>query len=410
MPMTAIPDPHALTVIRRAYARQILLRAGALGDVTLKDAFAAVPRERFLGSGPWRLAWRGGYRDCPAQADLVYQDALFALAEERGVNNGEPSLHAAWMHAVQPRRGKRALMVGAGAGYYAAILAELVERDGQVLAIEHDPQLAEAARVNLAPWPQAKVEHGDGALWPRGPVDVVYICASCERPAAPWLDRLAVRAAARPRQRKSERAVTGDVVENLLATCWLNRPQDLRDHALILVAFASGGRRRSEVAALRVEDVVAEPDVPADPADPNSARLPCRRLRLGRTKATDADEDASAFLIGAPVRALDAWLQHARITSGPVFRRIDQWENILPEALTGQGVNLILKRRIAMAGLDPQLYSAHGLRSGFLTEAARQGVPLPEAMAQSQHRSVQQAARCYNDAERRMGRAARLLG
>ncbi len=90
--------------------------------------------------------------------------------------------------------------------------------------------------------------------------------------------------------------------------------------------------------------------------------------------------------------------------------RIDQWENIRAEALTGQGVNLILKRRIKMAGLDPALYSAHGLRSGFLTEAARQGVPLPEAMAQSQHKSVQQAARYYNDHERRMGKAARLLG
>jgi integrase len=222
--------------------------------------------------------------------------------------------------------------------------------------------------------------------------------------------RLAVRAAARPRQRKSERAVTGDVVAKLLATCWLNRPQDLRDRALILTAFASGGRRRSEVAALRVEDVVVEADVPADPSDPHSPRLPCRRIRLGRTKTTDADEDASAFLIGQPVAALEAWLAHAKIATGPIFRRIDQWENILPHALTGQGVNLILKRRIRMAGLDPQLYSAHGLRSGFLTEAARQGVPLPEAMAQSQHRSVQQAARYYNDQERRMGRAARLLG
>jgi integrase len=222
--------------------------------------------------------------------------------------------------------------------------------------------------------------------------------------------RLAVRAAARPRQRKSERAVTGDVVEKLLATCWLGRPQDLRDRALILTAFASGGRRRSEVAALRVEDIVAEADVPANPADPHLSRLPCRRLRLGRTKTTDADADASAYLIGEPVRALDAWLAHAKIASGPIFRRVDQWETILPAALTGQGVNLILKRRIKMAGLDPTLYSAHGLRSGFLTEAARQGVPLPEAMAQSQHKSVQQAARYYNDQERRMGRAARLLG
>jgi integrase len=222
--------------------------------------------------------------------------------------------------------------------------------------------------------------------------------------------RLAVRAAARPRQRKSERAVTGDIVTRLLATCWLGRPQDLRDAALILTAFASGGRRRSEIASLRVEDVVVEADVPADPTDPHSPRLPCLRIRLGRTKTTQADEDASAFLIGQPVEALEAWIKHAKITAGAIFRRIDQWENILPQTITGQGVNLILKRRIEMAGLDPALYSAHGLRSGFLTEAARQGVPLPEAMAQSQHKSVSQAARYYNDAERRMGRAARLLG
>jgi integrase len=226
---------------------------------------------------------------------------------------------------------------------------------------------------------------------------------------------LSVRAAARPRQRKSEKAVTGDIVSKLIETCWLNRPQDLRDRALLLVGFSSGGRRRSEIAGLRIEDVIIEPDVPTIPREtvsplPSAATLPCRRIRLGRTKTTDADEDADVFIIGAPVAALDAWLAFAKITSGPVFRRIDQWENIRSEALTGQGVNLILKRRIAMAGLDPTSFSAHGLRSGFLTEAARQGVPLPEAMAQSQHTSVQQASRYYNDAERRLGRAARLLG
>lgn len=201
--------------------------------------------------------------------------------------------------------------------------------------------------------------------------------------------------------------MTGDVVAKLLASCWLNRPQDLRDRALILTAFASGGCGRSKVAGLPVEDIVVEADVAADPGSPG---LPCRRLRLGRTETTDADQDAHAHRIGEPVRALEAWLMHAKIASGPVFRRVDPWENILPEALAGQGVSLILKRRIAMAGLDASLYSAHGLRSGFLTEAARQGVPLPEVMAQSQHRSLQQAARCYNDAERRMGRATRLSG
>ena len=61
-----------------------------------------------------------------------------------------------------------------------------------------------------------------------------------------------------------------------------------------------------------------------------------------------------------------------------------------------------------MAGLEPDAFSAHGLCAGYLTEAARQGVALPEARQQSQHRSVQQAASYYNEAERAQGRAARL--
>ena len=71
---------------------------------------------------------------------------------------------------------------------------------------------------------------------------------------------------------------------------------------------------------------------------------------------------------------------------------------------------MILKRRIAEAGLvAPMLFSAHGLRSGYLTETARRGISLPEAMQQSQHRSVQQASRYYNESERQLGRAARLI-
>lgn len=71
--------------------------------------------------------------------------------------------------------------------------------------------------------------------------------------------RLAVSASARPKKRKSERAVTRDVIARLLATCVLHRLVDVRDRALLLAAFASGGRRRSEVAALRVTDRAARP-------------------------------------------------------------------------------------------------------------------------------------------------------
>lgn len=227
-------------------------------------------------------------------------------------------------------------------------------------------------------------------------------------PAIRTAVRLAVRASARPRQRKSKRAVTRDVLDRLLATCASDRLSDTRDLALLLAAFGSGGRRRSEIARLRVEQLSEEAPVLRDPDDPDSPRLPCLAITLGKTKTAAADEDARVLIVGRPVEALRDWLERANISKGAVFRAIDRWEGLSERALSPQAVNLILKRRCAQAGLDPLAFSAHGLRSGYLTEAAHNGVPLPAAMAQSQHRSVQQAARYYNEADRQRSKAARL--
>ncbi|OCP18236.1 MULTISPECIES: tyrosine-type recombinase/integrase [unclassified Ensifer] len=221
--------------------------------------------------------------------------------------------------------------------------------------------------------------------------------------------RLAVRASVRPRQRKSKKAVTADVLAQLLLACAGEGLVSLRDRALLLTAFASGGRRRSEIAGLRVEDLTGEEPVRGDPNDENAPPLPCLSIRLGRTKTTTSNDDQHVILIGRPVSALKRWLEEAGITEGPLFRRIDQWGNVDWRPLTPQSVNLILKRRCKDAGLDPALFSAHGLRSGYLTEAANRGIPLPEAMQQSLHKSVTQAARYYNDAERKQGCAARLV-
>lgn len=221
--------------------------------------------------------------------------------------------------------------------------------------------------------------------------------------------KLAVRASARPRGRKSKKAVTADILATVLKACAGEKLVDVRDGALLVTAFASGGRRRSEIASLRIEQIIEEEPVPVDPKDPDGPKLPCLKIRLGRTKTTQADSDAFVLLVGRPVLALKEWLSRAGITEGAVFRGIDRWGNLENRALTPQAVNLILKRRIAEAGFDPMAFSAHGLRSGYLTETARRGIPLPEAMQQSQHRSVQQASNYYNDAERTLGRAARVI-
>jgi integrase len=224
-------------------------------------------------------------------------------------------------------------------------------------------------------------------------------------PALKSAIRLAVRANPRPRKRKSAKAVTGNVLGKLLATCRTESAKDIRDRAILMVAFASGGRRRSEIAGLRKEQLRQEEPVRTE----GGHALPSLSIHLGRTKTSGADHEELVYLTGKPVDALNAWLKTARIESGSVFRAIDRWGNVAPRALDPKAVNDIVKQRAALAGLDPRDFSAHGLRSGYLTEAANRGIPLPEAMEQSRHRSVQQASEYYNSAARRSGRAARLL-
>lgn len=217
--------------------------------------------------------------------------------------------------------------------------------------------------------------------------------------------RLAVRAVPRQRRRKSAKAVTGDVLAKLLATCESDSLRDRRDRAILMVAFASGGRRRSEIAALRTEQLSVEAPIEQKDGPP----LPSLAIHLGRTKTTSGDQDEVVYVTGRPVEALAAWMAAAKIDKGSVFRGIGRWGTLSRRPLDPQSINAIIKHRAAMAGLDPVEFSAHGLRSGYLTEAANRRIPLVEAMEQSRHRSVQQASSYYNDATRRTGNATRML-
>src|ERR1700747_580096 len=113
-----------LEIIRRAYAKQIMAGFG-VSDRRLEAAFAAVRREDFLGRGPWQIVrWGGGYRTTPSRDPVyLYDDAVVAIIPERTLNNGQPSLHALLIGSAAPQAGEHAVHVGAGVGYYTAILA-----------------------------------------------------------------------------------------------------------------------------------------------------------------------------------------------------------------------------------------------------------------------------------------------
>lgn len=186
-----------LEAARAFYARLVAAGAGR-GELAerIESAFAFVPREHFLGRGPWsvpRFANGGPSHVETPNADpiLVYQNVLFALDREKGINNGEPWLHGEMIAALDPDRGDTVLHVGCGTGYYTAILAQLVGPSGKVFAYEIEPALAEIATGYLEPWENVTVEGDNGAGQRLPTANAIYVNAGATRPDAAWLDSLA---------------------------------------------------------------------------------------------------------------------------------------------------------------------------------------------------------------------------
>ncbi|WP_198298247.1 site-specific integrase [Bordetella genomosp. 8] len=191
-------------------------------------------------------------------------------------------------------------------------------------------------------------------------------------------------------------ALTREPLEQLLHTCDESLI-GLRDRAMLLFGWASGGRRRSEIVAARVEHLQRTQDGYV------------YVLRQSKTRQDGADHaDMYKPVAGRAAQALDAWLRAAGIAAGPIFRRVRRGGTVCDQALTGEAVRRIVKQRCAAAGLDER-YAAHSLRAGFVTEAGRQGVPLAEVMAMTGHASVNSVIGYHRAGAAPTLRAARLL-
>ena len=181
-----------LATVRRAYAKQMLAVFGVT-DPRVEAAFAAVRREAYLGPGPWPIwyLFRRGYVPTPSEDPVyLYQDVFVGLIPERNLNNGEPAGHAMLIACADARSGEHAVHIGAGTGYYTAILAHMVGDTGRVTAIEYDPGLAERLAANFAGQPNVWAVQGDGTRIDFEPADVIYASAGATRPVNLWLDRL----------------------------------------------------------------------------------------------------------------------------------------------------------------------------------------------------------------------------
>ena len=152
------------------------LIARGLRDPAVLHAMRTVPREAFVS---------------PAQAAFAYADEPLPIG--LGQTISQPYVVAAMIEAVRPTPGDRALEIGTGSGYAAAVLATLVE---SVYTVERLEELASAARRRLDElgYRNVHVRHGDGTLgWPEhAPYGVIIVTASGPRVPPALLDQLAV--------------------------------------------------------------------------------------------------------------------------------------------------------------------------------------------------------------------------
>jgi integrase len=174
---------------------------------------------------------------------------------------------------------------------------------------------------------------------------------------------------------KRAEAILVGTLRALVGTCDAS-PAGVRDRAMLLIGFA-GALRRSEIVALRVDDVDIGPDG--------------MRLTIGRSKT---DQTGAGAVLGipagagadtCPVSAVTTWLQMLGYAQGPLFRRLSKAGNLIGcRPMSPCVVWDVLEQRAALAGLTGEL-RPHGLRAGFITEAAEARIPDDQIMAHSRH-------------------------
>ena len=181
---------------RRFYAEEIRYAAN-LSTPALIEAFARVPREKFLGPGPWKIAGAdltgGGTIYVPTEDDdprRVYHNVAIGLDPARNLNNGQPSSLAHWIEALALKPGERVFHLGCGVGYFTAILAETVGPTGCVITSEVDEVFAGRAQETLTSYPNVSVHVGDGVTVDPGACDAMLINAGVTHLQRLWLDRL----------------------------------------------------------------------------------------------------------------------------------------------------------------------------------------------------------------------------
>lgn len=188
--------------------------------------------------------------------------------------------------------------------------------------------------------------------------------------------------------RGKKNAAVADILNEMLEA---NAGGDLRacrNRALLAIGMA-GALRRSELVGIQYGDLTFSSDgirllIPYSKGDQKGKG---QKISIPRGEGFNA------------VGHLRRWLEVSGIASGPVFRKLTPQGRLGGAAMSAQGVALVVKASIRAAGsdLDPAEFSAHSLRSGFLTEAARRGQSPFAMQRQSRHKSLDMVSEYVRD-------------
>ena len=193
----------SLDQVKQFFAEEIRVVAN-IQTPAIVAALAKVPREAFLGPGPWQIpvldtssATIGGgygankYRSTDdADPRQLYHNCPIAIDPSRNLNNGQPASLASWIDTLELRDGDHAVHIGCGVGYYTAIIAEVVGPNGRVIGVEIDPDLAARSQQNLSSYSSVEVIEASGAEYEPPEVDAIFVNAGATHARPAWIQAL----------------------------------------------------------------------------------------------------------------------------------------------------------------------------------------------------------------------------
>jgi site-specific recombinase XerD len=176
---------------------------------------------------------------------------------------------------------------------------------------------------------------------------------------------------------------------NLMHLIIIHELKLYRDKSILLLGF-SGGFRRSEIVSLDYDDV----EFVQEGLKITIKKSKTDQLGVGSKKGIPFSLNDEY----CPVISLKKYIEKAKITKGPIFRRFNKGSLLSNKRLTDQSIATIVKKYINLVGLNKNQYSGHSLRSGFATSTAAAGADERSIMAMTGHKSTEMVRRYIKEA------------